>query len=47
MRQASAAAAGPHRATPVVVWVTAADLAEMGRSVDRCHSESNILLQRL
>ena len=46
VRQASAAA-GRDRASPVVVWLTAADLAEVGRLVHRCRSEGNVLLSRL
>lgn len=45
-RQASAAAR-PNHASPVVVWLTAADLAEVGRLVHRCRSEGNVLLLQL
>lgn len=45
-RQASAGAGSDH-ANLVVVWLTAADLAEVGRMVDCCCSEGNVLFLRL
>lgn len=45
-RQASVGAGSDH-ANPVMVWLTAADLAEVGRTVDCCCSEGNVLLLRL